>query len=126
MDKNSSNSVPSVTISHQPCTTKESLKKGKHHAAILPGKQVLQMKVTVDQLHKMITLSSYLPMPFMPAEPRLRHCNLNLSIGSIFPLLFSIFLHFCFISESDLAVAAMLFLYGPVNKYGALSKSRRF
>ena len=65
-------------------------------------------------------------MPFMPAEPRLRHCNLNLSIGSIFPLLFSIFLHFCFISESDLAVAAMLFLYSLVNKYGALSKSRRF
>lgn len=43
----------------------------------------------------------------MPAEPRLRHCSLNRSIGSWEPLEPSIFLHFCLICASDLAVAAM-------------------
>lgn len=66
-------------------------------------------------------LKPYLPMPLMPAEPRLRHCNLNFSIGSMPPLLLSIFLHFCFISLSDLAVAAML-LSVKRNKNGALGK----
>ena len=43
----------------------------------------------------------------MPAEPRLRHCSLKRSIGSWEPLEPSIFLHFCLICASDLAVAAM-------------------
>ena len=50
---------------------------------------------------------SYLPIPLMPAEPRLRHCSLKRSIGSWEPLEPSIFLHFCLICASDLAVAAM-------------------
>lgn len=71
------------------------------------------------------TVRSYLPMPFIPAEPRLRHCSLKRSIGSLVCLEFSIFLHFCLISVSDLDVAAML-LSIVCNKYGALRKSRRF
>ena len=64
-------------------------------------------------------------MPFIPAEPRLRHCSLNRSTGSLACLEFSIFLHFCLISVSDLDVAAML-LSIVCNKYGALRESRRF
>lgn len=64
-------------------------------------------------------------MPLIPAEPRLRHCSLNRSTGSLACFVFSIFLHFCLISVSDLDVAAML-LSIVCNKYGALWKSRRF
>ena len=64
-------------------------------------------------------------MPFIPAEPRLRHWSLNRSTGSLACLECSIFLHFCLISVSDLDVAAML-LSIVCNKYGALRESRRF
>lgn len=64
-------------------------------------------------------------MPFIPAEPRLRHCSLRRSTGSLACLELSIFLHFCLISVSDLDVAAML-LSIVCNKYGALRESRRF